>query len=97
MKIFSATSVLALMIASRRSVMAQAPDNCMAHDLIFIVKEGASQMIAVEDDIRRDLEKIGITLETIFANSTEYSNYETSGEYNLLFTNTWGAPYDPHS
>lgn len=90
----SATLLLAWIIGG---IMAQAPDNCIARDLTFVVKEGSSQMRAVEDDIGRDLEKIGINLQTIFANSTEYPEYEKSGDYNLLFAATWGAPYDPHS
>ena len=72
-------------------------DNCKKHELTFIVKEGSSQVLAVEDDIRKVLEQIGITLTTILANSTEYDVYDTEGHYNLLFASTWGAPYDPHS
>ena len=54
-------------------------------------------MKVVEDDIRKNLEAIGITVNTLFLNSTEYIDAELNGEYNLLFTRTWGAPYDPHS
>ena len=100
MKFLYATLLAALASFPNHGIVCMAetpPDNCITHELTFVVKEGSSQMRAVEDDIRRDLEKIGINLETIFANSTEYDNYETSGDYNLLFATTWGAPYDPHS
>jgi len=30
-------------------------------------------------------------------NSTEYTAAELEGDYHVLFTRTWGAPYDPHS
>ena len=72
-------------------------DDCIAHNLKFVVKEGDNQIIAVKDDIAQDLAKIGITLETVLADATEYEAYEESGDYNLLFGRTWGAPYDPHS
>ena len=97
MKLTLSTSFFyaAVAVMSSTAARAAAPDNCITHDLTFVVKEGSSQMKAVEDDIRQDLEKIGINLEVIFANSTEYDVYETEGDYNLLFATTWGAPYDP--
>ena len=79
------------------SSLVSGEDSCFTHHLDFVVKEGSSQMIAVEDDIGRDLAQIGITLNTIFANSSEYDVYETEGNWHLLFGSTWGAPYDPHS
>lgn len=94
MKIFFAMSLLAVLSSTTAQ---EAPDNCVTHELSFVVKEGSAQMKAVEDDIRSDLEKIGISLKTIFANATEYDIYEKEGNYNLLFATTWGAPYDPHS
>eukprot|EP00980_Cylindrotheca_fusiformis_P016759 scaffold5048_cov121-Cylindrotheca_fusiformis.AAC.10 len=72
-------------------------DNCKAVSVDFIVSDGDVEMLVVEDDIRRNLEAIGITVNTLFLNDTEYRDAELNGDYNLLFTRTWGAPYDPHS
>ena len=70
---------------------------CKAATLDFIMIEDDPQMQSVEDDIRMNLEAIGITVNAHFLNSTEYTDAELNGDYHLLFTRTWGAPYDPHS
>ncbi len=54
-------------------------------------------MASVESDIVENLSKIGIQVNTKFLNSTAYHDAEVYGDYHLLFTRTWGAPYDPHS
>lgn len=72
--------------------------NCIAAELDFIVRDNDPEMQAVEDDIRRNLAEIGITIKTHFLNETEYVAAELdSNAYHMLFTRTWGAPYDPHS
>lgn len=63
----------------------------------FIVREGDPEMKAVEDDIRANLQAIGVKVNTLFLDSEAYADAELNGNYNLLFTRTWGAPYDPHS
>ena len=74
------------------------PDKaCKNVEVDFIVQEGNPEMQAVEDDIRANLAKIGIKVNTLFLNDTEYRDAEVNGDYHLLFTRTWGAPYDPHS
>ncbi|KAL7461064.1 hypothetical protein ACHAXS_001501 [Conticribra weissflogii] len=71
---------------------------CNAAELDFIVRDDDPEMQAVEDDIRRNLADIGITIKTHFLNETEYRAAELDGNaYHMLFTRTWGAPYDPHS
>jgi nickel transport system substrate-binding protein len=30
-------------------------------------------------------------------NSSAYIKAELEGDYHMMFTRTWGAPYDPHS
>ena len=70
---------------------------CEARSVVFVVKEGDPEMAVVEDDIRQDLAKIGIKVETRFVDEAEYIKLEESGDYNLFFTRTWGAPYDPHT
>jgi nickel transport system substrate-binding protein len=70
---------------------------CNSAPIDFIVKQDDPEMEAVEDDIRQNLEEIGITVNTLFLNDEEYTDAELNGKYNVLFTRTWGAPYDPHS
>lgn len=69
--------------------------NCKAVTIDFIVRDTDPVLGAVEDDIRNNLEAIGISVNTRFLNSTEYRDAELNGDYHLLFTRTWGAPYDP--
>jgi nickel transport system substrate-binding protein len=71
--------------------------SCIEQAIDFIVKEDDPEMAAVEDDIRKNLEAIGIKVNTKVLSSTEYIDAELNGLYNVLFTRTWGAPYDPHS
>ena len=71
--------------------------NCKAASIDFIVRDSDPQMQAVEDDIRQNLKAIGITVNTRSLTAEEYIDAELEGDYHLLFTRTWGAPYDPHS
>lgn len=70
---------------------------CNNLEVDFIVQENNPEMKVVEDDIRANLAQIGIRVNTVFLNDTEYRDAEVTGDYHLLFTRTWGAPYDPHS
>ena len=47
-------------------------NKCEARSVVFIVKEGDPEMAVVEDDIRQDLAKIGIKVETRFGDEAEY-------------------------
>lgn len=74
------------------------PDKaCKNLEVDFLVQEGNPEMQAVEDDIRANLAKVGIKVNILSLNDTEYRDAEVNGDYHLLFTRTWGAPYDPHS
>jgi ABC-type transport system substrate-binding protein len=72
-------------------------EQCNPVTVEFIAVDTDAEMQAVEDDIRRDLEQIGIKVNTRFLTREEYIEVERNGDYNMLFTRTWGAPYDPHS
>lgn len=74
-----------------------APANCNSLSLDFIFKAGNTKLEAVEDDIAEDLAKIGITVVPRPLNSSQFDEDEKEGNFNLLFTGTWGAPYDPHT
>lgn len=70
---------------------------CKNLEIDFILQDGNPEMASVESDIVANLNEIGIKVNTKFLNSTEYRDAEVNGDYHLLFTRTWGAPYDPHS
>ena len=71
--------------------------DCKATTVDFIMKDTNPQLAAVEDDIRRNLQDIGITVNSRFLSGTEYTAAELDGDYNILFGGTWGAPYGPLS
>jgi ABC-type transport system substrate-binding protein len=72
-------------------------DNCKAQTVDFVAVQGNTQMLAVYDEITSDLAKIGFTVNTRFVPQADYVAIERNGSYNMLFTRTWGAPYDPHT
>jgi len=93
----SASSLFAPTIVSIIMTDPAKNNNCEDRTVVFIVKEGDPEMAVVEDDIREDLAKIGIKVELEFLDEAEYIEREMNGDYNLFFTRTWGAPYDPHT
>jgi ABC-type transport system substrate-binding protein len=70
---------------------------CKKHTLDFILLSGDALMAKIEDDVRKDLEKVGITVNTRLLEKDDFNTAMTSGDYNLCFTETWGPPYDPHT
>lgn len=77
--------------------MATNSKNCKAHSIDFLLSEGDPEMATVDKYIAQDLAQIGISVNTRFFNDSAYIDARSSGEYHLVFTRTWGAPYDPHS
>ena len=63
----------------------------------FIVLQGDATLAALEDDIRTNLEQVGVTVNTRFLAKADLNTAMTSGDFNLCFSETWGPPYDPHS
>lgn len=47
--------------------------------------------------IQGSLKEIGVQLEIIGEESTSISKRRATGDYDLLFNQTWGLAYDPHS
>ncbi|CAE7342084.1 nikA [Symbiodinium sp. CCMP2592] len=70
---------------------------CQSAELDFIVQAGDAVLAAIEDDVRADLAKLGITVNTRFLEKEDFNSNMTSGNFNLCFSETWGPPYDPHS
>ena len=88
-------AVVALLLLGSTTCAATA--NCKELTLDFIIKNDDPEVAAVEDDIVQDLKKIGIKVNTRKLNASAYIDAELSGDYHMMFTRTWGAPYDPHS
>lgn len=47
--------------------------------------------------IQASIEEIGLHLEIIGEESTSLANRRSTGDYDLLFNQTWGLAYDPQS
>jgi len=52
---------------------------------------------AVAEVIQGDLKKIGINVKLIAEESQSYYQRQKNGDFNMIFSSTWGTPYDPHS
>jgi nickel transport system substrate-binding protein len=63
----------------------------------FILYKGDANAEAIEDELREDLAKIGITLETRLMARGDFDEARFKGDFGLSFSEGWGAPYDPHS
>lgn len=63
--------------------------DCTEHEVDFIVKADDPEGAVVEDDIREDLAKIGIKVNTVLLDSEAYSDAERNGTYHMLLSRTW--------
>jgi ABC-type transport system substrate-binding protein len=72
-------------------------DKCKVHELDFIMIEGDANLLAVEDNIREHLKVVGFDVKARKLSKEEFNAAHQSGDFHLSFTETWGAPYDPHS
>ncbi|MBF0377473.1 MAG: nickel ABC transporter, nickel/metallophore periplasmic binding protein [Desulfamplus sp.] len=64
-------------------------------DLCFVGND--SQQKAIAEVIQGDLSKVGIKVNLIGEEEDSNINRQKTGEFNMIFNETWGAPYDPHS
>ena len=64
-------------------------------DLCFVGNE--AQQKAVAEVIQGDLMKIGIKVNLLGEEPDANGNRQKTGEFGMIFNETWGAPYDPHS
>jgi len=78
-------------------VQAQAAGPCKEHTLDFILLAGDALSAQIEDDIKHDLAKIGITVNTRLLAKADFNKAMQDGDFHLCFTESWGPPYDPHS
>ena len=65
---------------------------CSPATLDFIILEGEQQLIDMEDDIRADLEKVGITVNLRALPKDDFNTAMTTGDFHLAFSEPWGPP-----
>lgn len=73
--------------------------NCKTLNVDFIYQDNDPEVQSVQDEIKSDLAKIGITVNGTALDGETFWSSDTllNGTYNIRFGRTWGAPYDPHS
>lgn len=71
--------------------MSDSTKNCRALTVDFVLRDDDPEMAVVEDDIRRDLLKLNINVNTRMLNASDYGEAERNGDFHMLFTRTWGA------
>ena len=89
--------VASLLLGGTCAANHAATGECKEITVDFAIKQDDPEAAAIEDDIRGDLAKIGIKVNTLVLDAAAYRTAQKDGSYNMMFTRTWGAPYDPHS
>lgn len=54
-------------------------------------------MIAMASIVVQDLRSAGFDASVVSLPKSEYNTAATRGDFSLIFTETWGNPYDPHT
>ncbi len=67
----------------------------LAIDLCFVGND--AQQKAIAEVIQGDLKKVGIMINLVGEEPDSNQNRQKTGEFGMIFNETWGAPYDPHS
>ena len=70
---------------------------CRNVTIDFLLLETNSMTAAIKDDIRSDLAVIGIDVVSRVVDYETFIADMVAGNYDMVFSETWGAPYDPHS
>lgn len=56
-----------------------------------------AQQKAIAEVIQAELRKIGIDVTLVGEEANSFETRQREGEFGMIFGETWGAPYDPHS
>ncbi|PHK94153.1 nickel ABC transporter, nickel/metallophore periplasmic binding protein [Pseudoroseomonas rhizosphaerae] len=64
-------------------------------DLCFTGGDALQKALA--EAMQGDLARIGIGARLLGEDSATYLGRQKSGEFGMIFADTWGAPYDPHA
>ncbi len=52
---------------------------------------------SIAEIIQGDFKKIGVNVKLVGEEDQSFNQRQKDGNFNLIFSDTWGAPYDPHS
>ncbi len=72
-------------------------EKCVEHEIDFVMVEGDSVRSEVEGEIVEMLKHVGIKVNTRKLLKDDFNKAEQAGDFHLSFSETWGAPYDPHA
>ncbi len=64
-------------------------------DICFIGTDSVQKAIA--EVLQSSLKKIGMKLELTGVEKDAYYKKQKNGDFGLIFSDTWGAPYEPHA
>jgi len=67
----------------------------LALDLCFVGNDALQKSVA--EVLQGYLKKIGVKANLLGEESDSFYNRQKNGEFGMIFGDTWGAPYDPHS
>ncbi|WP_104721765.1 nickel ABC transporter substrate-binding protein [Helicobacter mesocricetorum] len=64
-------------------------------EFVYVANNPTQKSIA--EAIALDLSKIGLEVKLVASESTAFFQRQKNGNFDLIFNDTWGNPYDPHS
>jgi ABC-type transport system substrate-binding protein len=67
------------------------------HDLDFIMIDGDENVKALAGNIADMLHYVGFHVNIQLLSKEDFNTAHEAGDFHLAFTETWGAPYDPHA
>jgi nickel transport system substrate-binding protein len=67
----------------------------LSFDLSFIGTEALQKSVA--EVVQSDLARIGIAVRLVGEDASSFYARQKSGQFGMIFGNSWGAPYDPHA
>jgi nickel transport system substrate-binding protein len=67
----------------------------LAADLCFVGNDALQKSIA--EAFQSAMNKIGMRVNLLGEESDSFLKRQKSGEFGLIFNDTWGAPYEPHA
>jgi nickel transport system substrate-binding protein len=70
---------------------------CADAEITFALLQGDAAHEAYANDIAAELKELGITVTQKPLEKDALNAAMVGGDYDMVFSETWGAPYDPHS
>lgn len=67
----------------------------LVFDICFVGNDSLQK--AVSEVVQGDLKKLGIKVRLVGEEMDSFLTRQKNGEFGMIFGDTWGAPYDPHS